>query len=157
MNLYELSLAFQDVQNMDLDPEVMKDTLDSINDAIENKAENIAKLIRNLESDVSAYKEEEDRLKTKRQATENKVKWLKTYLEDNMKMTGKTKFKSGMFNFSIQKNPASVNITDERIIPEEFLIQQPPKVDKTSLKEILKRGIEVPGAELKQTEGLRIR
>lgn len=157
MNLYELSLSFQEVQNMDLDPEVMKDTLDSIEDAIENKAENIAKLIRNLESDVSAYKEEEDRLKTKRQATENKVKWLKTYLEDNMKFTGKTKFKSGMFNFSIQKNPASVNITDEKIIPEEFLIQQPSKVDKTSLKEILKRGIEVPGAELKQTEGLRIR
>ena len=157
MNLYELSLAFQDVQNMDLDPEVMKDTLDSIEDAIENKAENIAKLVRNLESDVTAYKEEEERLKTKRQATENKVKWLKMYLEDNMKLTGKTKFKSGMFNFLIQKNPASVNITDEKIIPEEFLIQQPPKVDKTSLKEILKRGIEVPGAELKQTEGLRIR
>ena len=157
MNLYELSLSFQEVQNMDLDPEVMQDTLDSIEDAIESKAENIAKLVRNLESDVSAYKEEEDRLKTKRQATENKVKWLKTYLEDNMKLTGKTKFKSGMFNFSIQKNPASVNITDEKIIPGEFLIQQPPKVDKTSLKEILKRGIEVPGAELKQTEGLRIR
>ena len=157
MNLYELSVAFQEVQNMDLDPEVMKDTLDSIEDAFENKAENIAKLIRNHESDVSAYKEEEDRLKTKRQATENKVKWLKTYLEDNMKLTGKTKFKSGMFNFSIQKNPASVNITDERIIPEDFLIPQPPKVDKTSLKEALKSGIEVPGAELKQTEGLRIR
>ena len=157
MNLYELSLSFQEVQNMDLDPEVMKDTLDSIEEAIENKAENIAKLIRNLQSDVSAYKEEEDRLKTKRQSTENKVKWLKTYLEDNMKLTGKTKFKSGMFNFSIQKNPASVNITDEKIIPGEFLIPQPPKVDKTSLKEILKRGIEVPGAELKQTEGLRIR
>lgn len=157
MNLYELSVAFQEVQNMELDPEVMKDTLDSIEDAIENKAENIAKLVRNLESDVSAYKEEEDRLKTKRQAMENKVKWLKTYLEDNMKLTGKTKFKSGMFNFSIQKNPASVNITDEKIIPEEFLIPQLPKIDKTSLKEILKRGIEVPGAELKQTEGLRIR
>ena len=157
MNLYELSTAFQQVQNMELDPEVMQDTLDSIEDAIENKAENIAKLIRNLEADVTAYKEEEDRLKTKRQATENKVKWLKTYLEDNMKLTGKTKFKSGIFNFSIQKNPASVNITDEKAIPEEFLIPQPPKVDKTSLKEILKRGIEVQGVELKQTEGLRIR
>lgn len=157
MNLYELSIAFQEVQNMELDPEVMKDTLDSIEDAIENKAENIAKLVRNLESDVSAYKEEEDRLKTKRQATENKVKWLKTYLEDNMKLTGKTKFKSGMFNFSIQKNPASVNITDERIIPEEFLIPQLPKIDKTALKNVLKNGVEVPGAELKQTEGLRIR
>lgn len=157
MNLYELSIAFQEVQNMELDPEVMQDTLDSIEGAIENKAENIAKLIRNLESDVSAYKEEEDRLKTKRQATENKVKWLKTYLEDNMKLTGKTKFKSGMFNFAIQKNPVSVNITDENILPEDYLIPQPPKVDKTSLKEALKSGIEVPGAELKQTEGLRIR
>ena len=157
MNLYELSLSFQEVQNMDLDPEVMQDTLDSIEDAIENKAENIAKLVRNLESDVSAYKEEEDRLKTKRQATENKVKWLKTYLEDNMKLTGKTKFKSGMFNFSIQKNPVSVNILDERIIPEEFLIPQLPKIDKTTLKDVLKNGVEVPGAELKQTEGLRIR
>ena len=157
MNLYKLSVAFQEVQNMELDPEVMKDTLDSIEDAIENKAENIAKLIRNLESDVSAYKEEEDRLKTKRQVTENKVKWLKTYLEDNMKLTGKTKFKSGMFNFSIQKNPVSVNILDERIIPEEFLIPQLPKIDKTALKDVLKTGVEIPGAELKQTEGLRIR
>lgn len=157
MNLYELSVAFQNVQNMDLDPEVMQDTLDSIEDAIENKAENIAKLIRNLESDVTAYKEEEERLKTKRQATENKVKWLKTYLEDNMKLTGKTKFKSGMFNFAIQKNQESVNITDERIIPEDFLIQQPPKIDKTALKELLKNGVEIPGAELKQTESLRIR
>ena len=85
------------------------------------------------------------------------MKWLKTYLEDNMKLTGKTKFKSGMFNFSIQKNPASVNIIDENILPKDFLIPQPPKVDKTALKDVLKTGVEVPGAELKQTEGLRIR
>lgn len=157
MNLYELSIAFQEVQNMDLDPEVMKDTLDSIGGTFENKAENMAKLIRNLESDVSAYKEEENRLETKRQAAENKLKWLKTYLKDCMKLTGKTKFKSGMFNFSIQKNPVSVNINNKKILPEDYLIPQPPKLNKTSLKKALKDGIEVPGAELKQTEGLRIR
>lgn len=157
MNLYELSLSFQEVQNMDLDPEVMKDTLDSIGGTFENKAENMAKLIRNLESDRLAYKEEEDRLKTKRQAVENKLEWLKTYLKDCMKLIGKTKFKSGMFNFSIQKNPVSVNITDKKILPEDYLIPQPPKVNNTTLKKALKDGIEVPGAELKQTEGLRIR
>ena len=157
MNLYELSLAFQEVQNMDLDPEVMKDTLDSIGGTFENKAENMAKLIRNLESDRLAYKEEEDRLKTKRQAVENKLEWLKTYLKDCMKLTGKTKFKSGVFKFSIQKNPVSVNITNKKIVPEDYLIPQPPKVNNTTLKKALKDGIEVPGAELKQTEGLRIR
>ena len=157
MNLYELSIAFQEVQNMDLDPEVMKDTLDSIGGTFENKAENMAKLIRNLESDRLAYKEEEDRLKTKRQAVENKLEWLKTYLKDCMKLTGKTKFKSGVFKFSIQKNPVSVNITNKKIIPEDYLIPQPPKVNNTTLKKALKDGIEVPGAKLKQTEGLRIR
>ena len=157
MNLYELSIAFQEVQNMDLDPEVMKDTLDSIGGTFENKAENTAKLIRNLESDRLAYKEEENRLKTKRQAVENKLEWLKTYLKDCMKLTGKTKFKSGVFKFSIQKNPVSVNITNKKIIPEDYLIPQPPKVNNTTLKKALKDGIEVPGAELKQTEGLRIR
>lgn len=157
MNLYELSIAFQEVQNMDLDPEVMKDTLDSIGGTFENKAENMAKLIRNLESDRLAYKEEEDRLKTKRQAVENKLEWLKTYLKDCMKLTGKTKFKSGVFKFSIQKNPVSVNITNKKIIPEDYLIPQPHKVNNTTLKKALKDGIEVPGAELKQTEGLRIR
>ena len=157
MNLYELSIAFQEVQNMDLDPEVMKDTLDSIGGTFENKAENMAKLIRNLESDRLAYKEEENRLKTKRQAVENKLEWLKTYLKDCMKLTGKTKFKSGVFKFSIQKNPVSVNITNKKIIPEDYLIPQPPKVNNTTLKKALKDGIEVPGAELKQTEGVRIR
>lgn len=157
MNLYELSLAFQDVQNMDLDPDVMKDTLDSIEDAIENKAENIAKLIQNLNADVASFKAEEERLKGKRQTAERKIEWLKSYLENNMRLTGKTKFKSGMFNFAIQKNPASVNITDERIIPEDFLIPQLPKIDKTAVKELLKNGVEILGAELKQTESLRIR
>lgn len=157
MNLYELSVAFQEVQNMELDPEVMKDTLDSIGGTFENKAENMAKLIRNLESDRLAYKEEENRLKTKRQAVENKLEWLKTYLKDCMKLTGKTKFKSGVFKFSIQKNPVSVNITNKKIIPEDYLIPQPPKVNNTTLKKALKDGIEVPGAELKLTEGLRIR
>lgn len=157
MNLYELSISFQEVQNMDLDPEVMKDTLDSIDGTFENKAENMAKLIRNLESDRLAYKEEEDRLKTKRQAVENKLEWLKTYLKDCMKLTGKTKFKSGVFKFSIQKNPVSVNITNKKIIPEDYLIPQPLKVNNTTLKKALKDGIEVPGAELKLTEGLRIR
>ena len=157
MNLYELSVAFQELQNMDLDPEVMKDTLDSIEGTLENKLENTVKVIRNRKARITALKTEEDRFKKTRQSEENAVKWLETYVEDCLKLIGKTKYEAGMFKLSIQKNPLSVNITDENILPEDYLIPQPPKVDKTSLKEALKNGIEVPGAELKQTEGLRIR
>lgn len=157
MNLYELSQNYLAVQDMDLDEETLRDTLDSIDGVIEDKAENIAKWIRNLEADANAFKEEETRFKEKKQATENKIKSLKRYLEDMMRLTGKTKFKAGVFNFALQKNPTSVEIHDATLIPPQFLIAQLPKIDKTAIKELLKQGEEVPGAELKNSTGLRIR
>lgn len=157
MNLYELSQNYLAVQDMDLEPETLKDTLDSIEEAIEVKAENIAKWIRNLEADKKAFEEEEKRFKEKKQAADNRIKSLKLYLEDNMRLTGKTKFKAGFFSFAIQNNPPSVEVFDEALLPERFLIEQPPKIDRAGIKELLKAGEEVPGAELKQTKGLRIR
>ena len=157
MNLYELSQNYLAVQEMDLEPETLKDTLDSIEEAIEVKAENIAKWIRNLEADKKAFEEEEKRFKEKKQAADNRIKSLKLYLEDNMRLTGKTKFKAGFFSFSIQKNRPSVEVFDEALIPKQFLMEQPVKIDRAGIAELLKAGEEVPGAELKQTEGLRIR
>lgn len=157
MNLYELSQNYLAVQDMDLEPETLKDTLDSIEEAIEVKAENIAKWIRNLEADKKAFEEEEKRFKEKKQAADNRIKSLKLYLEDNMRLTGKTKFKAGFFSFAIQNNPPSVEVFDEALIPKQFLIEQPPKIDRAGIKALLKAGEEVPGAELKQTEGVRIR
>lgn len=157
MNLYELSQNYLAVQDMDLEPETLKDTLDSIEEAIEVKAENIAKWIRNLEADKKAFEEEEKRFKEKKQAADNRIKSLKLYLEDNMRLTGKTKFKAGFFSFAIQNNPPSVEVFDEALIPKQFLIEQPVKIDRAGIKELLKAGEEVPGAELKQTKGLRIR
>ena len=157
MNLYELSQNYLAVQDMDLEPETLKDTLDSIEEAIEDKAENIAKWIRNLEADKKAFEEEEKRFKEKKQAADNRIKSLKLYLEDNMRLIGKTKFKAGVFSFAIQNNPPSVEVFDEALIPKQFLIAQPVKIDRAGIKELLKAGEEVPGAELKQTKGLRIR
>lgn len=157
MNLYELSQNYLAVQDMDLEPETLKDTLDSIEEAIEVKAENIAKWIRNLEADKKAFEEEEKRFKEKKQAADNRIKSLKLYLEDNMRLTGKTKFKAGFFSFAIQNNPPSVEVFDEALIPKQFLIAQPVKIDRAGIKELLKAGEEVPGAELKHSSGLRIR
>lgn len=157
MNLYELSQNYLAVQDMDLEPETLKDTLDSIEETIEDKAENIAKWIRNLEADKKAFEEEEKRFKDKKQAADNRIKSLKQYLEDNMRLIGKTKFKAGVFSFAIQNNPPSVEVFDEALIPKQFLITQPVKIDRAGIKELLKAGEEVPGAELKHSSGLRIR
>ena len=42
-------------------------------------------------------------------------------------------------------------------IPEEFLIAQEPKIDKTAIKKKLKSGETVKGAELIENEFLRVR
>ena len=157
MNLYELSSNYRAIQEMDLDEETLRDTLDSIIGEAEPKAENIVKWIRNLKGENTAIKEEETRLKNKRITNENKIKSLSLYLEDFLKNSGLTKIKTELFTVSLQNNPPSVDVYDATLIPAKYLIEQLPQVDKTLLKEVLKQGEEIPGATLKQTEGLRIR
>lgn len=57
----------------------------------------------------------------------------------------------------MQKNSVSVSIPDESKVPEQYLIPQPPKINKTEIKEDLKNGDEYDWAELVQTESLRYR
>ena len=71
--------------------------------------------------------------------------------------TGKTKFKTSLFSFGIQKNPPSVVIDDDQAVPFDYLVVQDPKPDKKRMLAELKAGKELPFARLKQTESLRIR
>ena len=161
MKLYELTENYLNLQelleNDEIPKEMVIDALDNVGEELEAKAENIAKLIKTLEVDITGYKAEETRLALKRKSLENRVKSLKEYLDNAMKVTGKTKFKGQLFSFSIQKNPPSVNVVDEKLIPEEYFIPQEPALDKKRLLTDIKNGAEIPGAEIKQTESLRIR
>lgn len=161
MKLYELTQNYLNLQelleNEEIPKEMVIDALDNVGEELEAKAENIAKLIKTLEVDITGYKAEETRLALKRKSLENRVKSLKEYLDNAMKVTGKTKFKGQLFSFSIQKNPPSVNVIDEKLIPEEYFIPQEPALDKKRLLSDLKSGIKVEGAEVKQTESLRIK
>ena len=161
MKLYELTENYINLQqlleNEEIPKEMVIDALDNVGEELEAKAENIAKLIKTLEVDITGYKAEETRLALKRKSLENRVKSLKEYLDNAMKVTGKTKFKGQLFSFSIQKNPPSVNVIDEKLIPEEYFIPQEPALDKKRLLSDLKSGIKVEGAEVKQTESLRIK
>ena len=161
MKLYELTQNYLNLQelleNEEIPKEMITEALDNVGEELEAKAENIAKLIKTLEVDITGYKAEELRLSNKRKSLENRVKSLKEYLDNAMKVTGKTKFKGKLFSFSIQKNTPSVNVLDEKLIPEEYFIPQEPALDKKRLLSDLKSGIKVEGAEIKQTESLRIR
>lgn len=157
--LYQLSESYLRVLEIaeQIDAETLKDTLDSIHDAIEIKVENTAKVVKELEGKISVVDAEIKRLQERKTTLSNNVKGIKGYLQEEMEKVGKTKIKGELFNVGIQNNPVSVHVIDERLIPQGFFVPQPDKLDKKSLKEELKDGLEIAGAELVQTRGLRIR
>lgn len=159
MKLYELAQNYAQLLETaeEMESEALVDTLASLQDAIEDKAENIAKLIKNLEADAKIIKEEEQRLAERRRAIEAKVDKLKMYLQEQLETAGIEKVKRPTITVAIQANPPSVDVIDEKAIPNDFLIPQAPKVDKRSILERLKKGESVPGVALKQTKGVRIR
>ena len=157
--LYELSTGYKNIEYLlenGEDNEELAAVLNSLGEEIEDKAENIAKLIKNYEADIEAFKTEEKRIAERRRTLENDVKRLKEYLFNNMKLTGKTKFKKGTFSFNIAKNPASVEIVNQDIIPMDYreLVEV---INKKDILQDLKDGKDVQGAILKQSESLRIR
>ena len=160
--LFDLTGKWLELYDMaddpDMDADMWFDTIEGLEGEIEDKADGYAKVITQLNADATAIKAEEDRLYRRRTTIENRIKNMKLRLQEMMEITGKKKIKTELFSFGIQKNPASVVIDDEKMIPAEFLIPQAPKIDKTAIKDALKAGVDMAGiAHLEQTQSLRIR
>ena len=147
-------------EDPDIDEQALKDTMEGIEGALEIKAEGYAKIIRMLEGDAAVCDAESKRLRNKKQAIERNIDHMKKALQYSMVQTGKTKFKTPLFSFNIQKNTPSVVMDEQYIenIPERFLIHKDPEINRAAIKSAIKAGEDVGGiAHLEQTESLRIR
>lgn len=156
MQLYELTEIYLNLKDMDIEEGDLNSALENIDDEIETKADNIAKVLRDFDGDIEALKSEEERLAKKRKAIENRQKHLKEYLQNAMLVLDKRKFKTDLFSFNIQKNAPSLKILDESKIPEDYYKIE-KKLNKNDLKEAVKNGLFEDAAELIRTESLRIR
>lgn len=157
--LYELVGQYLDIYNMDIDEETKLDTIEALglDEEIETKVENYAKVIRNLEAENTAYKTEEERLKKKRDSNSKKIEWLKDHAQEAMEITGKTKIKGELFTLSIQNTKASV-VVDEAKLPEKYWTKKVTEApNKKELYDLLKAGEEIEGATLQENRSLRIK
>lgn len=164
MTLYELTEQYMQLlamaEDADTDPDVLADTMEGLTGELEEKADGYAKVIKSLQADAETIKAEEKRLHDRRTAIENNVDRLMQSLENAMRACNKPKFKTELFSFNIQKNPASVVMDEACIenIPAEYLVFQDPKIDRKKIKEDLQAGKDLDGiAHLEQSEKLRIR
>ena len=155
--LYELADKYKELsEREDLAPEVLHDTLDAINDAIEDKADNIAAWIDDLTSAAKRKKAKEWNDSAK--ADLNKADSLKHYLIQELTHAGKKKMETDRFLLSTRNNAPSTVIDDETLIPDTFKNTKVTKtVDKTAIKEAIKAGKEVPGARLQASQSITIK
>lgn len=154
--LYELTGVYQQIYDMDMDDETKLDTLESIDwtEDYENKVENYIKVMKNLDADIEARKNEIDRLKKLNDVDKSKKERMKTDLATSMELTGHEKVDTTLFKVSFRKSEA-VEV-DDLLLPEAYKVAT-WKADKKRLKEDLKNGLEILGAELVERKNLNIR
>ena len=157
-SLYNLKEDYKrvlELQAEGVDEEVIKDTLESIDDAIEDKADSYSYVIREKKGQNDTIDEEIKRLQALKRSNNNLIKLLQENLYEVMKETGKTKFKTDLNSFWIQKSPPSIDIKYEDNIPEDFYVTE-RKLQRRDLINYVKNN-EIDGVELTQSEGVRIR
>lgn len=159
-NLFQLSTSYQQVLDLieqGMNPEDLKDTLDSIEVELNVKVDNTIGLKRSVDADVDAIDKEIKRLQGLKQQKQNFSDRLKNYLQDMLDVQGLQKFRTPTNYIYKRKNAPSVYVTNEKVIDSDYWISQAPKLNKKQIKEDIKAGITVEGAELRESVSLVIK
>ena len=127
---------------------------DELNMSFEEKVENIACAIKNLTSDVAAFKAEEKQLAERRASKEKKIEYLKRLLSDNM---NGQKFSTARCAVSFRRSE-TVEVADVTLLPDELLrVKTTVEPNKTAIKALLKDGQEVVGCCLVESLNTQIK
>lgn len=151
-SIYELNKNYQEVAALletaetDEELQAINDTLEMIDVSIEEKVENTAKYIKNVESDIEGIKAEINRLTALKKQKERNTEWLKTNIEYALKAKGIDKLEVGTFKCGYRKSE-SVEVDDLTAIPSDYTKTE-VKADKTAIKKALKAGEEINGVHI---------
>lgn len=154
--LYELTGQFLEIYNMDIDDETKLDTLEAIDwtNDYENKVEGYVKVIKSLEADIEARKNEKKRLDGLNESDQTKIDNLKAALAVSMTETGQTRVDTTLFKVGFRKSKAVV--VDEDKLPKKYQIVS-YKPDKKEIKKLLESGATIRGAHIEERRNLSIR
>ena len=165
MKLYEISNELLQVLNAMADSEDggdYTDTLEAVQMEWEDKADNVACYIKQIQAEATAIKEEEKRLTERRKRKEKEIENLTEYLYRQMQLVGSKKLETTRNVLQIKKLPASVKLDDGfidwcKVNHADLLSYSDPTVSKTAVKALLKDGEVIKGARLESVEKLNIK
>ena len=153
MTLYDLTSEYIQLLAMmedpDVDPEVLQDTMEAIDGEIEYKAEGYVCVAKELEAEADKFDKEIERLIRNRDSLRNNAKRVKATLLNAMDLIDKPKITTEHFKVSIAKNGGlqTMKITGE--IPEDYLLYK-PEPDNKKIREALDSGLVLDFAHLEE-------
>ncbi|TQR28353.1 siphovirus Gp157 family protein [Lysinibacillus sphaericus] len=155
-SLYQLNNAYAQLQQMiEEGQEGLEDTLASITDAVEEKLEAYAMVIKNIESDVEGIKSEEKRLAERRKVMENGINRMKQAIAETLGSSGQDKLKTEKFTFSFRKS-SKVEVSNIDSLPQRY-VKVERTISRADLAKALKAGEQIEGVQLVENQSLSIR
>lgn len=143
-----------EIINEELYTESQKE-LDNLEIAQNEKIENIACYIKNLNSEVFAIENEIKTLSQRKKVKENQLKRIKEYLANFLKLKGIKKIETPKAVVSFRKSE-QLEITDEEEAIEwcrhRGFLKEKPEIDKTEVKKYIKNLISLGDEDLCPTE-----
>ena len=126
-----------------------RELIETVMNELKTKTDSVASYARKLKSDIEVAKTELDRIKNILEQRKNKAEKFNDYVLMCMDIMQESSIEGETSKLTIRKPSKVINIYDESKIPTQYLIEQTTvKVDKLSIKEMLKNGHEISGAKL---------
>lgn len=151
MNLFELNDNYKELASRDdLDPTILKDTLDAIQDDRKSKLDNLATWADQLKSEIDFMSDKKNSWEDEITYRKNKLAWIKQYITDVLDDAGIKRLTTDNHLLSARNFKASTIIDSDEKLPDRFKVTETTtKPDKKAIYKALKAGEEVPGAHLK--------
>ena len=162
MNLFQLGQQYQELAGReDLDPTVLTDTLDSIDDTWTEKANNIAKWIESLDADVEWLTKKKRSISDELTYRKNLRANLMTYLTSAIDDRGLKEVHTDDYILRPRNYKQRTVIDNEGKIPDEYRnyakYQGMYDIKRNDVYKALKDGKNVPGAHLEPNRKVMIK
>lgn len=146
-----------DEETGEIDTAKAQEYLDLLQDERTEKIESIALFIKDLDSAALAIKEEERKLKARRETKERKASVLREYLSVSMLAHGEKRFETAKVAMTFRKSE-TIEIADEIMLPTEYVIVKTTIApNKCALKQAIKDGELIDGVQLVEHQNLQIK
>lgn len=163
MNLFEINDSIEKVKrkmdNGDLEPEVLIDTLDSLETTRNDKLDGLAGWYDNNKATIDWLAKKKKTISIEKKRLENINARIMSYMTATIDASGAKQIKTANHVLRPSNHRPSVYIDDETLIPKDFKktkTTQEERVDKKLIYADLTAGKPVPGAHLEPTRNTTI-